>query len=150
MPGFFHDDGLDDLPPQQILLADDAGLLHRGVEAEDDLDLPGIDVESARDDHPLLPTGEEDVTVPSIRPEVARMKPAVPDHLGGCLLVLVITLHDVFAPEDQFADGLRGSSRPSSSTIFAATPGMGIPMEPGFWGMSRRLKEEAGDASVRP
>ncbi len=104
--GFFHDDGLDDLPPQQILLADDAGLLHRGVEAEDDLDLPGIDVESARDDHPLLPAGEEDVTVPVHPSEVARMKPAVPDHLGGCLLVLVITLHDVFAPEDQFADGL--------------------------------------------
>ena len=104
--GFFHDDGLDDLPPQQILLADDAGLLHRGVEAEDDLDLPGIDVEAARDDHPLLPAREEDVTVPVHPSEVARMEPAVPDHLGGCLRVLVITLHDVFTPEDQFADGL--------------------------------------------
>ena len=103
--GFLHDDRLDDLPPEQVLLADDAGLLHGGMEAKDDLDLPGIDVEAAGDDHPFLPAGEEDVTVLVHPAEVARVEPAVLDDLGGHLLVLVVSLHDVVALEDEFADG---------------------------------------------
>ncbi len=102
--GFLHDDRLDDLPPQQVLLADDAGRLHGGMEAEDDLDLPGIDVEAAGDDHPLLPAGEEDVALRVHPAEVARVEPAVLEDLGGHLLVLVVSLHDVVALEDELAD----------------------------------------------
>ena len=104
--GFLHDERLDDLPPEQILLADNADLLHCRMEAEDDLDLPGVDVEAAGDDHPLLPAGEKDVPILIHPAEVARVEPAVFQDLGGHLVVVVVSLHDVVAPEDQFADGL--------------------------------------------
>ena len=51
--------------------------LDGGMEAKDDLDLPGVDVEAAGDDHPLFPAGEEDVALRVHPAEVACVEPAV-------------------------------------------------------------------------
>jgi len=95
---------LHQLAAHQILLAQHAAFLHRGVHLQDGFHFPRIDIEAAGDDHPLLDARQENVAFLIHSAQVAGVKPPIFQHCGGGRFVLVVALHDVAAADDQFAD----------------------------------------------
>jgi hypothetical protein len=65
------------LPPPLVGQADDGHVGHRRVAEQECLDLPGVDVFAAPDDHVLHPAGDAAVAPLVHRPEVAGAEPAV-------------------------------------------------------------------------
>ncbi|MNQ67973.1 hypothetical protein D3C85_825150 [compost metagenome] len=66
------------------------------------LDLAGIDVEAAGNDHVLFAIGEVQIAFGIDMADVAGMQPTVDDGLGGLLRLLVVTLHDQVAAHAYF------------------------------------------------
>src|SRR3990167_5755807 len=71
------------------------------MQIKDDFHFTGIDVEAARNDHPLLETRNKYISVLVDPGKVARVQPPVPHYFPGCFIVLVISPHDVIAPDDK-------------------------------------------------
>ena len=79
--------------------ADDLHVPDLWVGVDELLDLTGVDVLAAPDDHVLEPPGDLEIAVLVLAAEIAAVEPAVGvDGLGGGLGHLVVALHDVVAP----------------------------------------------------
>src|SRR5581483_7371339 len=102
---------LPDLDPGHQLLAvldvgdaDHLDVAHVGVGVEELLDLPGVDVLPAPDDHVLDAADDVDVAVLVHGGQVAGVHPARPvDGLGGALRVVPVAGHHRVAPGAQLA-----------------------------------------------
>ena len=79
------------------------GLEDRGVSIETLLDLLGVDVLAAADDHVLDPVDDSQVAVLVDDPDVAGVQPSVPDHLGGLVRLAEIAAHHVGAADHDLA-----------------------------------------------
>src|SRR5581483_3128859 len=106
-----HDHGVDPLTPPFVGQPDDRRFPDGRVGHEDVLDLPGVDVVAAGDDHVALavPQVQEPVLVEG--PDVAGVDPAVPDDLGRLGRPVPVAGEDVLAPGDDLAL-LAGRQRP--------------------------------------
>lgn len=82
-----------------------SGLRDARVEAEDPLDLTGVDILAVGDDHVLLAADDGQISIGSDRGEVAGLEPAVLEGLTGRRTVLVISSEDRHAPDPHLADG---------------------------------------------
>ena len=83
---------------------DDLNVPHLGMGVDELLDLLGVDVLTAADDHVLEAARDEVVSVGTAAGQVARVEPAVGvDGLGGGLGHLVVALHDVVAAGHELA-----------------------------------------------
>ena len=71
---------------------------HLGVLQVEVLDLRGVGVEAAHDDHVGEAPGDAQVAVGVLHPHVAGMEPAVADLLRGGLGLLVVAEHQASAP----------------------------------------------------
>ena len=102
---------------------------------DDDLDLPGIDVLAAADDHVLGPVDQDQVAIFVEVTDVAGVQPAVDEGLRGLLRPVQVATHHVVALDDNLAgltvgdraaclvddpDGLPGQ-RQAHSPRFAGT-----------------------------
>src|SRR5581483_10260217 len=103
--GRHPDEGRHDLAPPLVGDADDGALGHRRMLEQHVLDLPGIDVLAAPDDHVLQPALDADVAAPVHRGQVAGVVPAVGvDGPRRGLGHVVVAGHDEVAPAAQLAD----------------------------------------------
>src|SRR3990172_8555327 len=66
------------------------------------LDLPGVDILPAADDHILPPIHDIDKSFLIPSGKISRMEPTTSESLPCCFLVLIITFHYVRTPADQF------------------------------------------------
>ena len=82
---------------------DDGAVLHGRVLHQRLLDLGGVDVEAAGDDHVLGPVDDEEEAVVVEVADVAGVVPAVRRRLGGGLRVLVVAGHHQRAAHDDLA-----------------------------------------------
>ncbi len=72
LPGSLHDEGAHALAPLGIVDADDRDLGHLGVRLEHGLDLGGVHVHAAGDDHVALAALDEEAAVAVAPREIAR------------------------------------------------------------------------------
>ena len=86
--GFSDDDGLDRLAPSIVGHADDGDIRDGGMVEQRVLDLGGVHVLAARDDHVLHPVGEEEIAVLIEKARVTRPEPSVGVERPGRLLRL--------------------------------------------------------------
>ena len=98
----FHD-GHGDFAEARFRHADDGHVLDGVVGAHEVLDLHGVDVLAAGDDHVLLAVHEVDETVFVHTGHVAGVEPSVADAVVRGFLVLVVAEHDAGAAHDEFA-----------------------------------------------
>ena len=87
------DDHLDRLARLLVGHAHHAALEHAGMRGDHALDLVRVHVEARHQDHVLLAVGDGDVARGIHVAEVARLQPAVLQHLGGFLRVVPVALH---------------------------------------------------------
>src|SRR6266542_2505437 len=80
-----------------IRRTDHGGLEDRGMAVQDGLDLLGIDVLAAADDHVLDPVDDPQVAVGVEDADVAGVQPAVAERVGGRLWPVQVPLHHVRA-----------------------------------------------------
>ena len=79
----------------------------------DALDLGGVGVESADDEHVLLAVGDREVAASVEQTDIAGVEPSVRvDGLGRRLGVVEVALHEVVAAHEHLA-GLTGAHRPA-------------------------------------
>ena len=104
LAGLEADHGHDLLAQPAVGLADHRGLGHRGVGEEHLLDLAGVHVEAAADDHVLLAIDDEEVAVGVAVAEVAGVEPPALHGLGGRVGAAVVALHHVVATDHDLTD----------------------------------------------
>ncbi len=92
--GMRLDHGGDPLPPFAVGQPDDGAVLDGGVGQQRLLDLGGVHVEAAGDDHVLGAVHDEQVVLPVEVADVAGVEPAEPEGLHGGLRILVVAGHD--------------------------------------------------------
>src|ERR1051326_7185330 len=91
-----HHDWLSRLHPLRIAYAHDCNVGHRRVLCERRLDLPTINILTARNDHVLLAIDEKYISFLVGHADVARVEPAVPDTLERRNRVIPISIeHDL-------------------------------------------------------
>src|SRR5262249_37876348 len=100
---FQHDAGHYKLTPLGIWYSKDCGFANRGMLVNNRLDLAGVDVLAARDNHVLQAVQDVEITVRILTADVSRTKEAVPERKIGFLGILPIATHDIRAPSHQFA-----------------------------------------------
>ena len=81
--------------------ADRAGLLDFGMEVEDLVDVPWVDVEAAGDDHVLFPVDDVEIPILIHRGDVARVAPAVAERLGRLVGPVLVAQHHLGTLDDQ-------------------------------------------------
>ena len=102
--GLDLDDGGGDLAEALVGKADHGDVLHLGIGAQEVLDLDGVEVLAAGDDHVLGAVHEVDEPVAGLG-HVACSEPAVRgEYLLRRLGVLVVALHHAGALDGEFAD----------------------------------------------
>src|SRR5438128_4967575 len=107
-------EGLRDLAGFVVALADHAGVGDRGVFAEDGLHLGRPDAESLVLDELLLAIDDEDVPLLVLLADIARIEPAVADHIRRVLGLVPIAAHHLRALHADLADLIRRErSRPA-------------------------------------
>src|SRR5690349_18756908 len=75
---FQHDTGHHELTPLRVRYSEDRGFANRGVPVKNRLDLAGVDVLAARDDHVLRAVQDVEIPVRILTADVSRTKEAVP------------------------------------------------------------------------
>ena len=93
-----------DLAELLVRSSGDSGVAHPGHPGEHGLDLAGVHVLPAPDDHVVAPTGDPQVAGVIAAGEVAGAVPAVAKHLCGGLRLVVVTQHHVRAVDPDLAD----------------------------------------------
>src|SRR5882672_10368976 len=73
-----HDTGHHKLTPLGVRYSEDRGFANRGMLVKHRLDLAGVDVLAARDDHVLQAVQDVEITVRILTGDVSRTKEAVP------------------------------------------------------------------------
>src|SRR5919107_544356 len=101
------DEGLDLLAEGLVRDADHGRQGDRLVGEEHLLDLAGVHVEAAADDHVLGPVDDVVVAVLVTAGQVAGAEPAVPHDLRGRLRSVVVALHDVVPADRYLPDRVR-------------------------------------------
>ena len=109
---FFDHDGEDFFAVGGVGNADDLDVFDGRMGVDEILDLLGIEVFAAADDHVLDPAGDAIVAVVVTDGEVAGVQPAVAVDRSGCgLRHFVISLHDVVAAGDEFTGDAVGDGQ---------------------------------------
>src|ERR1700712_3213529 len=99
-----HDERLADLPEAIIGHADNRGLRHRRVFGQEALDLGGIGIEAANDEHVLLATHDAQPARVGELAEIAGVQPTVViDRVSRCDRVVEVALHHAVATHQYFA-----------------------------------------------
>src|ERR1700676_3970280 len=101
--GFQHDTRHDQLAPLGIGYAEYRGLANGRVFVEDSLDLAGIDVLAARDDHVLHAVQDVQIPFRILIADVARSKQPVAERAQGLFAIVPVSAHNVGAAGDHFA-----------------------------------------------
>lgn len=146
VPGPHGDEGGQALPEVGVGHPDDRDLAHRRVLDEERLDLAGVDVLAAADDHVVVSPRHE-VEPVSHRAHVTGGDEAVEALLGAAVRVAV---------EDELVAGedpprLPGvTSRPSSSRTRTRVPSGGVPAVSGSRRRSCGVAMHTHEASVDP
>ena len=94
-PGRDDDEGLDRFAPVFVRDADGAGLEDLRMAEEDLVDLLGVDVVAAGDDHVLLAVHEGQMPVLVQEADVPRVEPAVAEGVFRLLGLLVVARHEL-------------------------------------------------------
>ena len=109
------DGGVDALAPVVVGHAEDGGVLDLGVAVKHVLDLGGVDVDAARDDHVALAVADVDEPLVVEVRDVAHAEPVAPRRLARGVRVLVVLVeHAGVAAHVQLArlpDRARGGPR---------------------------------------
>src|SRR5215469_7854932 len=95
--GFELDHRLDGLTPFVVRHPDDCTVTNGLVTPDDLLDLAGVHIESARDDHVLLAVGDMQISLRIEMADIPRMQPAIDDRLGGLVGRFVVARHEEVA-----------------------------------------------------
>ena len=123
--------GDDDFAEAFVGNADDLHLADLGVRVEKLLDLAGIDVFAAANDHVARAAGDVEASVFAHHAQVAGVQPAVGlDHLRGSFGIAVIALHHRVAANADFALHRRaatGLARCRASMTLISVCGMARP-----------------------
>src|SRR5262245_53808180 len=98
-----HDTGHHQFAPLRVRYSEDRGLPNHRMVVKTCLDLAGIDILAARDNHVLQAVQDVKKTVRILTADVSRAKEAVPEGKSGFLRVLPIATHDIRASSHQFA-----------------------------------------------
>src|SRR5258708_2349442 len=98
-----HDTGRHKLTPLGVRYSEDRGFANRGMLVKNRLDLAGVDVLAARDDHVLQAVQDVEITVRILTADVSRTKEAVPESKSSFLRIIPIATHDIRASSHQFA-----------------------------------------------
>src|SRR6266576_3714718 len=77
------DTGHHKLTPLGVRHSEDGGFANRGMLVKDRLDLAGVDVLAARDDHVLQAVQDVEITVRVLTADISRTKEAVPERKRG-------------------------------------------------------------------
>src|SRR5882762_6994235 len=101
--GFQHDTRHDQFAPLGIGYAEHRGLANGGVFVEDGLDLAGIDVLAARDDHVLHAVQDVQIPFRILITDVAGSKQPVAERAQRLFAIIPVTAHDVGAARNHFA-----------------------------------------------
>jgi hypothetical protein len=91
---FQHDTGHHQLAPLGVWYSKDCGFANRGMLVKNRLDLAGVDVLAARDNHVLQAVQEVEITVRIPTADVTRVKEAVPQRKIGFLRIFPIAVPD--------------------------------------------------------
>src|SRR3990170_2323004 len=100
--GFGHDDREQRLAVPIVGNTDDRRLADAGVTVQNGLDFAGVNVLAAGDDHVLLAVDQEEIPILVEAPEVAGMKPSVPENLCILPVALQIALAHVGSADHNF------------------------------------------------
>src|SRR4029077_16926642 len=98
-----HDAGHHKLTPLGVRYSEDRGFANRGMLVKNRLDLAGVDVLAARDNHVLQAVQDVEITVRILTADVSRTNEAVPERKSGFLGIIPIATCDIRAPNHQFA-----------------------------------------------
>src|ERR1700687_5018263 len=98
-----HDTGHHKLAPLRVRDSADLGFANRGILVKSRLDLAGVDILAARDNHVLQAVQDVEITVRILTADVPRTKESVPERKSGFLRIIPIATHDIRAPSHQFA-----------------------------------------------
>src|SRR5690348_12157858 len=96
--------GGDFLAEMLIRDSDDGGFGYGWMLVDDLFDLARVHVESAADDHVLLPVHDVEIAVLVDSGQVAGLEPAAGDRLGRGARVAPVSLHHVVTADDDLAD----------------------------------------------
>ena len=132
----------------------DRGFLHVGVLEDHGLDVGGVDVVAAADDHVLDAAGDVDEAVVVEVREVAGAQPAVVGPRGRARAVVLVVLAPLARAGARAARRPRSAARSSSvsgSTTFTSIGGIGLPTEPmRFARLFLRHRDERGPGLGEP
>src|SRR5439155_14709203 len=99
-----HHDGLDGLAPAFVGNADDRHVRHLRVASQHALELGGVDVLAAGDDHVLDPVADVEEAVRVDVAGVTGVEPAIPHHDRGVLGPPPVAGHEAASPVDDLTD----------------------------------------------
>src|SRR6266850_7914411 len=97
----------DDLSPPGVRYAEDRRLANRRMLADDRLDLAGVDILPARNDHVLHAIEDVEISLGILIADVSGPKQAVPERPARLVHVVPVAAHDIRAPSHQFT-GMAG------------------------------------------
>ena len=101
-------ESLDRFPPVRVRYPYDTGLLNFRMLIKNFLDLPGIDIIPAADDHIFFPVDNVEIALLIHAGDVPGIKPPIAQSLLGLFQPIPIAQHDLGTPDTEFSFFPRG------------------------------------------
>ncbi len=90
---FGHDRSTDSFAVRPVRNAENGHLPHMGMTGQHQFDFSGVNIFSTGNDHVLFPVDDEEVSIPQISGQIARMNPTVAEDFPGFFVLAEIADH---------------------------------------------------------